>query len=79
MGILVAIEKDVFYHRLTVTKLTRLADLITRKSRDGRFTAPAFRDRIGTGRKLAIEILEFFDRTGVTLREGDLRRVRPEA
>jgi selenocysteine-specific elongation factor len=42
---------------------------------DGKFTAIMFRDRIGTGRKLAIQILEFFDRSGVTIREGDLRRI----
>ncbi len=29
------------------------------------------------GRKVAILILEFFDRHGVTLRRGDLRRVNP--
>ena len=40
-------------------------------------TAAAFRDRIGTGRKLAIIILEFFDRTGVTIRRGDLRKIDP--
>jgi hypothetical protein len=31
----------------------------------------------GAGRKLAIIILEFFDRCGVTVRRGDLRRLRP--
>ena len=29
------------------------------------------------GRKVAIEILDFFDRLGVTLRRGDLRRINP--
>jgi selenocysteine-specific elongation factor len=37
-----------------------------------------FRDHIGTGRKLAIQILEFFDRSGMTVREGDLRRTRED-
>jgi selenocysteine-specific elongation factor len=39
------------------------------------FTAAAFRDRMDNGRKVAIQILDFFDRAGVTLRRGDLRRV----
>jgi selenocysteine-specific elongation factor len=39
-------------------------------------TATAFCDCIGTGRKLVIQILDFFDRTGTTMREGDLRRPR---
>ena len=34
-------------------------------------TAAAFRDRTGIGRDLAIEVLEFFDRTRLTRRIGD--------
>jgi selenocysteine-specific elongation factor len=34
-------------------------------------TAAAFRDRSGIGRNLAIEVLEFFDRTRRTRRVGD--------
>jgi selenocysteine-specific elongation factor len=43
----------------------------------GVFTAAQFRDRVENGRKVAIQILEFFDRHGVTLRRGNLRRVNP--
>ena len=42
---------------------------------NGQFTAAQFRDRVDNGRKVAIQILEFFDRHGVTLRRGDLRRI----
>jgi hypothetical protein len=45
-------------------------------SRGGKITAAALRDRIGTGRKPAIRILDLFDRTGITTREDDLRRFR---
>ena len=41
----------------------------------GAFSAAQFRDRLGNGRQLAIQILEYFDRRGLTLRRGDLRRV----
>ena len=37
-------------------------------------TLAQFRDQVNNGRKVAIQILEFFDRHGVTLRRGDLRR-----
>ena len=37
------------------------------------FTAAQFRDKLDNGRKVAIQILEFFDRHGVTIRRGDLR------
>jgi selenocysteine-specific elongation factor len=39
-------------------------------------TAAEFRDRLANGRKVAIQVLEFFDRAGVTVRTGDERRVR---
>lgn len=41
----------------------------------GRFSAADFRDRSGVGRNAVIEILEYFDRTGLTRRQGDLRIV----
>jgi hypothetical protein len=43
----------------------------------GGFTAAQFRDRVENGRKVAIQVLEFLDRHGVTLRNGDLRRIDP--
>ncbi len=38
-------------------------------------TVISYKNRIGTGRKLAIEILEYFDTTGFTQRRGDRRIV----
>jgi hypothetical protein len=40
---------------------------------DGTITPAAFRDLIGASRKFAIALLEWLDRTGVTVRVGDLR------
>jgi selenocysteine-specific elongation factor len=40
--------------------------------------AAEFRDQIGVGRKLAIQILEYFDRIGYTRRTGDEHRLRQE-
>jgi selenocysteine-specific elongation factor len=42
------------------------------------FTAAQYRDATGVGRNRTIEILEFFDSIGVTYRNGDLRKVRPD-
>lgn len=41
--------------------------------RHGHMTLPQFRDEIGVGRELALKVLEHFDRTGVTRRDGDAR------
>jgi selenocysteine-specific elongation factor len=40
------------------------------------FSVADFRDHCGLGRNLCIEMLEYFDRTGVTLRLGDRRKLR---
>jgi selenocysteine-specific elongation factor len=42
---------------------------------DGVARAAPFRDRISVGRKVAIQILEFFDRVGYTRRIGDDHRI----
>jgi selenocysteine-specific elongation factor len=41
-------------------------------------TVSAFREAIGTSRKYAVPLLEHFDRTGVTRRDGDLRFPRAD-
>ena len=40
------------------------------------FTVQTFRDASGIGRNLAIEMLEYFDRKGLTRRDGNVRFVR---
>ncbi len=72
MGWADEIAPDHFFLRDTVREMIGiLADLAPK----GDITAAAFRDRVDNGRKVAIQILEFLDRHGVTLRKGDLRRL----
>jgi hypothetical protein len=42
------------------------------------FTAAQYRDATGTGRGLAIQILEVLDGLGVTQRLGDARKMRKD-
>ena len=66
------VAHDHFFLRATVREMVAIiADLAARED----FTAAQFRDRVENGRKVAIQILDFFDRHGLTLRRGDLRRV----
>ena len=76
MGQLVEVAPDHFFLRETVAEMAAIACHIA--ATEGTVTAASFRDRLANGRKVAIQILEFFDRTGVTVRTGDTRRVRPE-
>lgn len=43
---------------------------------NGSIRASDFRDLLGCGRKFAIEILEYFDKERLTIRHGDLRKLR---
>jgi selenocysteine-specific elongation factor len=69
------VANDHFFLRSVVAEMVEIAAEIAAMSLDGQFTAAAFRDRLNNGRKVAIQILEFFDRHSVTLRRGDLRRI----
>ncbi len=71
------VAEDHFLLRPAVAELLAVARETEAAEPDHWFNAAAFRDRIGIGRKMAILILEFFDRHGVTIRKGDLRRVDP--
>ena len=71
------IRHDHFFAREVTREMVAIVDEVAAAGEGGWFTAPAFRDRVQNGRKVAIEILEFFDRLGVTLRRGDLRRINP--
>ena len=71
------IAHDHFFARATTVEMVAILRDLDVLSPDGWFTAAAFRDRVQNGRKVAIQILDFFDRQGLTLRRGDLRRINP--
>ena len=52
------------------------ARLIAHCKAHGEISAAVFRDLIGASRKFAIALLDWSDRTGVTTRVGDMRRLR---
>src|SRR5262249_51501248 len=69
------VTHDHLFLRSAVNEMVDIAVDLAAKAPDGQFAAAQFRDRLDNGRKVAIQILEFFDRHGVTLRRGDLRRI----
>lgn len=75
MGWADEVAHDHFFLRPTVHEMVTIVDTIATHSDGGTFTAAQFRDRLANGRKVAIQILEFFDRHAVTLRQGDQRRI----
>lgn len=77
LGQLDEVAHDHFFLRSTVAEMVGILQDLGLRAQDGQFTAAQFRDCVQNGRKVAIQILEFFDRHGVTLRRGDLRRINP--
>lgn len=71
------VAHDHFFLRATVQEMVTIVADVAAHSESGVFTAAQFRDRLESGRKVAIQILEFFDRHGITLKRDDLRRVNP--
>ena len=71
------IAQDHFFLRPVVQDMAKIAIDLATHAADGKFTAAHFRDRLDNGRKVAIQILEFFDRHGFTIRREDLRRINP--
>ena len=78
MGRVIEVAPDQFFMSETVAEMAAIAAELAATQPISTLTAAVFRDRLANGRKLAIEVLEFFDRAGVTVRVGDARQVRIE-
>jgi selenocysteine-specific elongation factor len=74
-GLLYAVVPDHFLAPAAVGQLAGIARQLEADA--GVIVAAQFRDRIGLGRKRAIEMLEFFDRIGYLWRVGDAHHLRP--
>ncbi|CCJ77576.1 Selenocysteine-specific translation elongation factor [Cronobacter muytjensii 530] len=76
-GFITAIVKDRYYRH---DRIVAFADLIRTLDREkGATVAADFRDSLNVGRKLAIQILEYFDRIGFTRRRGNEHLLRDSA
>jgi selenocysteine-specific elongation factor len=69
----VRVSADLYF---TADCIEQLARTLREQWRDREITPAAFRDVVGTTRKYAIPLLEYFDRRGVTVRRGEGRRLR---
>lgn len=68
-GLITAIVKDRYYRN---DRIVTFASLIRELDQEkGSTCAADFRDRLNVGRKLAIQILEYFNRIGFTRRRGN--------
>lgn len=73
VGFVVQVAKNRFMMRDEIVKLAEMAEAVAAESENGSFTAAEYRNASGIGRNLTIELLETFDRAGMTRRSGNDR------
>jgi selenocysteine-specific elongation factor len=68
-----AVERDRYYAR---EALEQFAKVLNEMGREGPIVPSEVRDRLGISRKYLIPLLEWADGRGITVREGDGRRLK---
>jgi selenocysteine-specific elongation factor len=72
-GALVKVNDDVYRGKQIAQVRTRVEEFLRANKQ---MTMAQFRDLIGTSRKYAVPLLEWFDARGITVRSGDVRMLR---
>ncbi|MGE8064235.1 selenocysteine-specific translation elongation factor [Pseudomonas sp. NPDC089569] len=76
LGLVHQVVRDLFYTDALIRSLAAM--LLQLADNDPVIQVAAFRDAVGLGRKRSIQILEYFDRLGLTRRLGDRRQIRTD-
>jgi selenocysteine-specific elongation factor len=66
--------EDLYFYKPSMEKLKE--KLVALLVREGEIDTPAFKEMTGLSRKFSIPLLEYFDKTKVTIRVGDKRILR---
>jgi selenocysteine-specific elongation factor len=73
-GTLIKVKEDLYFHKKTIEELKeRLVGFIKEK---GEITTPELKKLTGVSRKYTIPLIEYFDKTQLTVRIGDKRVLR---
>ncbi len=73
-GTIVKIKEDLYFDIRAVDDLKeRLVNFLIR---NGEITTPQFKEMTGVSRKFVIPLIEYFDSKNVTIRIGDIRKLR---
>jgi selenocysteine-specific elongation factor len=73
-GVIIKVKEDLFYHHKHISQLQD--KLVEYLSSHGEITTPQFKDMTGASRKYVIPLIEYFDRIKLTIRIGDIRKLR---
>jgi len=72
-GILVKISEQIYLHNVHLLGALDVIENIQKENE--MISLGEFRDKLGTSRKYALPILEYFDKQHVTNRDGDIRKL----
>lgn len=73
-GVLLKVSESLMYDRAILEDIAQ--KMVAHLEQNGEIDAPGFKNLSGLSRKFSIPILEYFDRTKVTIRVGDKRVLR---
>lgn len=73
-GLIIKVKEDLYYHRQHIDQLQ--SKLIDHLTAHGEITTPQFKDMTGASRKFVIPLIEYFDGIQLTIRIGDIRKLR---
>ncbi len=73
-GLLVKVKEELYFDVDAISDLKKR--LVCFLETDGEITTPQFKEMTGASRKYVIPLIEYFDAQNVTLRVGDIRKLR---
>jgi selenocysteine-specific elongation factor len=73
-GAIIKVKEELYFHAVTIEKLKK--KLVAYLEAQGEINTPQFKEMTGVSRKYVIPLAEYFDSINLTLRVGDVRRLR---
>lgn len=71
---IVKTKDDLYFDACAISRLQ--AGLVNFLEKNGEIGAPQFKDLTGASRKYVIPLMEYFDTQNITIRIGDIRKLR---
>jgi selenocysteine-specific elongation factor len=68
------VKEDLYFHKKVLEDLKN--QLISFLKKEGEITTPQFKTMTGASRKYTIPLIEYFDKSQLTVRVGDTRILR---
>jgi selenocysteine-specific elongation factor len=73
-GLIIKTKEDLYFHQTAINDLKKkLVDFLISNQQ---LTTPQFKEMTGVSRKFLIPLIEYFDSKNITIRIGDIRKLR---